>query len=1231
MQQLFHHIYTFIQRNKIFVVGASVLFVGLLGYFASKISFEEDITKLIPSSEQSETLKKVLDNVQFSDKIVVNISSETSGQKEELVAYANAFLDSVETNADQYVSKIQGKVGTKGMLGTYDFVADHLPLFLDVEDYEIIARRLQKDSIASRVEAGYKTLLSPAGLVTKKYIIKDPLQLTGLGLEKLKQLQIGSNFELYQNFLVTKDGKNLLLFLTPTLPANETDHNTVFVGLLKNTVHTLNEDFAQVDASLFGATLYAVANANQIKQDIQLTVTIALGILLLILIAFYRTVFVPIILFVPTMIGGLLALTFLYFLKGEISAISLGIGSILLGITLDYSLHILTHFRNSESVQQLFEDVSVPVLMSGLTTAVAFVCLLFVQSEALKDLGIFAAISVIGAAIIALVVIPQLYRIKPTKKKRVKKTVIDKIASYDFHENKMLVLLLCVIFVAGLFFFNDVKFNNDLSDLNYQPNELVEAEKALTAITDRGVKSIYMVSHGNSMNEALQANNQLFEKLKREEIAGKITEFSSIGGIVLSTEAQTEKINQWNAFWTKGKKEKLQTHLKTEGLKMGYTEDAFAPFFQLLQKDFAPIVFSDYEQVSTLFMDEFVSSDEEIATVVSVVKLPPEKASEFIAQFDENEHVLAIDRKKMNESFLGSLKNDFNTLIGYSTFAVFLILLFSYRSIELSVLTFFPIVVTWVIVLALMDVFNIHFNIFNVMIATFIFGLGVDYSIFMTKALRKKYEFGSEELTTFRTSIILSVITTLLGIGALIFAKHPALKSIALVSILGIVTTALVSFVLQPFLFQIFIADRAKKGLSPLRMRQTVHSSLSFLYFGAGAFLLSTFSVLLMPLVPVKKNKKMLFFHQVLSKFMKSVLYSNPFVKKRVINLHQEDFSKQCIIIANHTSFLDILALGMLHPKLIYLVNDWVYDSPIFGKAVKMAGFYPVSNGIDDGVDHLKEKVRQGYSIIAFPEGSRSKTQKIRRFHKGAFHLSRNLQLDILPVLIHGNAHVLPKGDFIIHDGEITIDILKRIPPNTEDSPLANSKMTKAVSGYFKKEFQKLQTEIETENYYKKKLLDNYRYKTCFRSVRKVFEDQKATFLKAANFLKAKDNVLQLGSKKGLLAYYLCYKKPQLKIVGIEENHEDLEISRHCYSAFRENIVFKENIDLDNTAFNVVLISGKTAFSYKNREDYFKLHVERILVMESDFDYRGLIDAGFEKNYDKPGLVVLERKTDEGK
>ena len=185
---------------------------------------------------------------------------------------------------------------------------------------------------------------------------------------------------------------------------------------------------------------------------------------------------------------------------------------------------------------------------------------------------------------------------------------------------------------------------------------------------------------------------------------------------------------------------------------------------------------------------------------------------------------MVVDRKQLNQSFLGNLKNDFNKLIGYSILAVFLILIICYRSLILSLLTLIPIGITWVIALGLMAFFKIEFNILNIIISTFIFGLGLDYSIFITNAFLKEYEFGTKVLKTYRTSILLSVITTLLGIGALFFAKHPALRSISIVSIIGVFSAVSVAFILQGFIFDLLFLERRRKGLPPFSVLRFIRS-----------------------------------------------------------------------------------------------------------------------------------------------------------------------------------------------------------------------------------------------------------------------------------------------------------------------------------------------------------------------------------------------------------------------
>ncbi|AXT53890.1 glycerol acyltransferase [Aquimarina sp. BL5] len=1224
MHKFFLSVHQYIKQNRLIawpiIIGVFAVFV----FLASKIGFEEDITRLIPNSDKSEVTQKVLKTVSFSDKIVVNITNKNENP-DDLVAYASAYIDSINTHLPKYVKKIQGKVADDNVMELYDFVYQHLPFFLTESDYKNIDQKINPDSITKVIENNYKTLISPTGLVTKKFIVKDPLALTPKGLQKLAQLQLGDNYDLYNGFLMTKDRKNLLLFLTPALATNETGENTFFVEGLKKITTSLNNKYSEkAEAVLFGATLYAVANAKQIKHDIQLTVSIAMSILLLILIFFYRKLTVPLIIFTPTVFGAIIAIAILYLIKGKISAISLGIGSVLLGITLDYSLHILTHFRNNNNIKELYRDVSMPVIMSSLTTAVAFLCLIFVKSEALNDLGIFAGVSVVGASVFALIFIPQVYRFSESKKAK-RKTFIDRISQTDFHKNKILISVIGIVFIVGLFLFHKVGFNTDLSTMNYQPEELIAAEEDLDRINNNKAKSIYLVSYGTSLNEALNANNKLFETLQQKKSNKELINFSSVGGVVLSQEAQIEKIKLWNEFWTKQRVDAITNLLIEKGSVVGFKPETFTQFYKTLTSEIKPISFTEYQNIKELYLDEFVTNEDGFSTVVSAIKVDHEKADDMNTSLGKIANTVVIDRKQLNETLLGNLKNDFNSLIGYSLIAVVLLLLLFYRDPMLTLLTALPIAITWVITLGVMKMLGIDFNIFNVIISTFIFGLGVDYSIFITNGLVKEFTYGVKELSTYKTSILLSVITTILGVGVLIFAKHPALRSISIVSLIGILSAVLVAFTIQPMLFRAFITNRVKKGLTPLRMRQTLWSLFSFGYFIIGGFIVSLISSLIIPWFPARMKKKMAIFHSVTSKLMRSVLYSNPFVKKRIYNPENEDFSKQCIIIANHSSFLDIISVGMLYPKLIYLVKDWVYDNPVFGRAAKLAGFYPVSSGIEGGVEHLREKVKQGYSLIAFPEGSRTDTAKMSRFHKGSFYLAQELNLDILPVVIHGNATVSPKGDFIIHDGAIQQKILPRISTDNKEFGSGYAERTKKISAYFREQFFELQKDLEGVDYYKKALLNNYRYKSCFKEIKADYVLNKEKYYKAASFIDHKDRVLQYSDDYGQFLLYLSFKRPYAKLKGILTQEEKLAIAKNCYSTKRNKVAFVDDQDLTSTKFDVFLLHTTTPLQPQYIKEILSEDIKRIIIFSESYDFPELMKTTFRVAIQEFGLTVLNR------
>jgi 1-acyl-sn-glycerol-3-phosphate acyltransferase len=272
-------------------------------------------------------------------------------------------------------------------------------------------------------------------------------------------------------------------------------------------------------------------------------------------------------------------------------------------------------------------------------------------------------------------------------------------------------------------------------------------------------------------------------------------------------------------------------------------------------------------------------------------------------------------------------------------------------------------------------------------------------------------------------------------------------------------------------------------------------------------------------------------------------------IKVKVINPLNERLDKPAIIICNHHSFFDLLATVMLFPKCVLLTNDWVWNSPVFGAVVRMADYFPVTEGAINSINHLQECVKNGYSILIFPEGTRSPDATIKRFHKGAFYLSEQLQIDIIPLLIHGTSYVMGKGEYQFKRGEITLQYLPRISPQDSTFGATYTERAKLVGRYFRAEYDVLKRKVEQPEYFGELLLSNYIYKgpilEWYMRVKVKLEDSYRLF---HQHLPLQGKILDVGCGYGFMAYMLKYLSPQREIYGIDYDESKTDLAQHNYT-----------------------------------------------------------------------------------
>jgi 1-acyl-sn-glycerol-3-phosphate acyltransferase len=320
------------------------------------------------------------------------------------------------------------------------------------------------------------------------------------------------------------------------------------------------------------------------------------------------------------------------------------------------------------------------------------------------------------------------------------------------------------------------------------------------------------------------------------------------------------------------------------------------------------------------------------------------------------------------------------------------------------------------------------------------------------------------------------------------------------------------------------------------------------------AFVIVTPLTLLYILLVLPSEKKRYRYHQMIAGFMRLALKALPGVKFSLDNKVGETFEKPAVIIANHQSHLDLLCTMMLHPKVVLLTTDWVWKNPIYGVIIRFAEFYPVSDGYDKNVERLKKLVERGYSVVVFPEGTRSETGEIIRFHKGAFQLAQALNVDILPVFIHGAHHVMPKKDFVLREGRLHVEIGERMSAN-EVAAIDARALTSQFHKHYVEHYAELRNRLENTEYVLPFVRYKYIYKgneverTCRRNVKKI-----RTHAAEIDALYH-ESILLNNSGYGELAWTLALVHRTMQVYAMEPDEDKYLVAAHT-SYIPENLHF---------------------------------------------------------------------------
>lgn len=594
------------------------------------------------------------------------------------------------------------------------------------------------------------------------------------------------------------------------------------VDLLEKAIAEVQPEKLGVEVEAGGLFRNKLREMTAIYNDVFSTLAICIVLLSLTIIFYFRSIKALFIVFFPLSVGVLSAISAMQFFVGGFNIISAFSFTILYGLGIDFSIHLLGRFSeqaektgNTEEALKLSLPNTMPSIFSGaITTVAAFFSLIMIDFKGFSDFGLAAALGVSTSFIAIMIFFPAVvFLFDRFGKLKIKARTTDFLASVFVRFSKKPALVTAIFLVITVLAAVSVKFGRveyNFDNLSFPgkyadtiTNQYVKAQKKeKTDVISTGLPSFIVTASAEETEDATRA----LTKMKEEK----------------STSIEIKDLISIYTFLPEDQEEKIKIIKSIKRLierKINLFSEAEIEKFN---KEFKP-----YLEVDSVMEREKLPD-----WITDKLSLKDGSSDRFI--------MVALGGNKSNVEDVLRIKNEFGTIRGnindykllgsymllgeiekvidihvplaivFAFCSVFIVLLLLYRSFVNAFVVFLPLAagILWMILVAVC--FGIKFNVFNMIIIPTVIGTGIDSAIHIYYRYRSSADSMIENLKNTGGSVFYSSLTTLVGFGSVALAKHKGLQSIGIMASIGIVMVTLVNLVFFPVIIK-WIEDLRKK------------------------------------------------------------------------------------------------------------------------------------------------------------------------------------------------------------------------------------------------------------------------------------------------------------------------------------------------------------------------------------------------------------------------------------
>lgn len=784
-QQLFNH-----PRRAALALG---LLGGVAGAICAGARIEQDVGALLPDGPGSpREAARLLGEFGALNTLLIDLEVPGAG-RDRLAEQGAALAERLRRSGD--FEEVYTGPSTQELLALGKILFPHR-LHLLADPAAELRRRLEPARLEASLSRLKAQLTSPQALALKRELLADPLALNADLVAGFSRM--GGRVSPYRGQLLSEDGRHLLLVTTPREPA-------LNIRASERLLRRLEAEGARIPPGPQGAAVlravggprFATESAGAIHRDVMLTlVTSALGLGVLFW-ARFRGLHLLLLTGLPLGAGVLGGFTAVALAQGSLHAMSLGFGSVLVGVAVDYPLHLLNaasaqEYPPWERMSRALRETWRPMWLGFGTSVLAFGALFLSRFPALRELALFAGAGISCAFAATLLIFPPLIARWPPRSWSGVPTWMAQVRGKSLGP-RWAWAVSAALLGTSLASARALRFDGDLRNLDAQRPETTAEYQDVLARFGLGDAGSLVVVRGRTPEEALARNDAVAKQLSLAAERGEVSEVRSLGTFLPARSTQQERAQRLAALDLPAARARLADAAERAGFTRGAFDGFWAEVDAVARGEVPPLGGEGWAGTPIEALKRrFLRCGSNGCLAVTSLRVGAPGRLQSLPP-----GATLLDAGVLAERTLAQLPKQLALLCGAGLAFNLLLLALVYRSVRWALAACLPCCLGLLLTLGSLAALGIPLNLVSASALVLVLGCGVDYGIFVLEELSGSASHSAVE----STGVMLAAVTTLAGFGTLVLASHRALQSLGAAVGLGIVVTAGTSIFLLPGLF----------------------------------------------------------------------------------------------------------------------------------------------------------------------------------------------------------------------------------------------------------------------------------------------------------------------------------------------------------------------------------------------------------------------------------------------